>query len=150
MDKKLCHTIRLLKLHAQQYKQSNNKALYMNKRIEIDNQEYALYSLYNQIILGTSVDDYITKINHVGKIVHNKKKFKYFPTTNRLQINRYGEMLYINGHSKYIVEPPVFLKGKDTIQDKLRFNEKKNIVRSDSKDLYYIRFLMEMLKEECI
>ena len=120
----------------------------MNKRIEIDNQEYAMYSLYNQIVLGTSIDDYITKINHVGRIVHNKKKFKYFPTTTPLQINRYGEILYINGNSKYVVEPPVFVRGEDTIQKKLRFHEKKNIVRSDSKDLYYIRILMEMMKEE--
>ena len=148
MDKKLCHTIRILKMHAEQLKQKNNKVMYRNKRREIDNQEYALFSLYNQIILGTSLDDYISKINHVGKIVHNKKKFKYFPSSSPLRIDKYGEITYVDSNSKYLVETPVFDKRYDTIQQKIKFNGKKNLVRSDSKDLYYIRILMEMMKED--
>lgn len=135
-------------MQAEQLKQKNNKLMYRNKRREIDNQEYALFSLYNQIVLGTSLDDYISKINHVGKIVHNKKMFKYFPTSSPLRIDKYGEITYVDSISKYLVEPPVFDKRYDTIQQKIKFNGKKNLVRSDSKDLYYIRILMEMMKED--
>ena len=149
MDKKLCQTIRILKFQAQQYKQSKNFQMYEKWRRIIDNQEYALFTLHNQIILGTSVDDYISKINYIGKIVHNRQKYKYFPTENRLRINRYGEIFYINKQSHpLLVEPPLFDKKYDTVQEKIKFNGKKNIVRSDSKDLYYLRMLMEMMKEE--
>lgn len=135
-------------MQAEQLKQKNNKVMYRNKRREIDNQEYALFSLYNQIVLGTSLDDYISKINYVGKIVHNKKMFKYFPTSSPLRIDKYGEITYVDSISKYLVEPPVFDKRYDIIQQKIKFNGKKNLVRSDSKDLYYIRILMEMMKED--
>ena len=148
MSKKLSHTIRLFKVHAEQFKQKNNKVMYQMKRQEIDNQEYALFSLYNQIILGTSIDDYISKINHVGSIVHPKKKNKYFPTISPFRIDKYGEILYVYRNSKYIVEPAVFDKRYDTIQQQIKFNGRKNTVRSHLKNLSYIRILMEMMKDD--
>ena len=132
MDKQICHTIRLLRHHSLHYKKTNNIIKYNICRQDIDNQEYSLFSIYNQVILGTTLDDYITKINYIGKIVHINKHINKHISDFPLVIDRYGEIFCQKKKKKHqliSIEPPLF-HDEQYITDRIYFYGKKQIVRS--------------------
>ena len=93
--------------------------------------------------MGTTRDDYIKKINYIGKIAHTNKK-----NTPLFIIDKYGEIFYKNKKKLFTIESPLFTPSEMFITDEIRFHGKKNIVQSQKQNVYYIRLLMEMLQLE--